>query len=351
MVIISCGESNSDSPAYNYIGPGSEYSLALDSGDSSFVVTESESGMVVNGTYSTLDSGFTLLTVSSATGDDAPTAGDKAFGIDVPGYMFLLKPISDDSDIIPMVSAGDCPTEDFTANWIVTSIDEGSNFESDCFLGSSDEATQGLDSLGTFSYTHSTSSGSLPTKYDICGTTLDSYSLGDFSCSGGKATIDDANLYLTQVGGMLVKIDPDDAVDEDHQIIVALPSQEIVDTNNFDGDYIGLILANDSSGSNVFPITGSFDTNTFSFDEVDPETNITTTVNNVNGDVNFSAVNSPSNGFMKGTFDLDSDGTPYKIICNSSYNIFSSGKNFIFCIGRTPDSETDDMFNALLISK
>ena len=344
LITINCSNSD-DGTTYSYNGPGSEYSITLDDGDDSFVVTESESGMVVNGTYSTLSSGFTLLTVTSATGDDAPSAGDQAYGIDVPGYVFLLKPMSEDSDIIPMVAAGDCPTDDFTANWIVTSIDDDANFENSC------PASDGLDGLGTFSYDYSESTASLPNKYDICGTDLGDYSLDTFSCSAGKATIesDNAELYLTSSGGMLVKIDPDSETDDDHQIIVALPSDEISDSNDFDGNYIGLILTNDS-GASVYPVTGSFDTDTFSFDEVDPDSGSITSDNGVNGDVTFTATNSPSNGFMSGTFSLDSGGGPYKVKCMASYDIFDSGKNFIFCIGRSPGGG-DEMFNALLISK
>ena len=105
LLLNSCGQtSNSDqtvasdqpgasdqtnaSTVYEYKGPGSEYSISLDTGDSTFTVTESESSMTVNGTYTTLESGFTKLTVESASCDDAPSVGDQAYGIDVPGYLF-----------------------------------------------------------------------------------------------------------------------------------------------------------------------------------------------------------------------------------------------------------------------
>ena len=346
LILFSCS-SDSDSTTYSYNGPGSTYSLELDT-DGTFELTESDSSLEVYGTHTTLDSGFTKMTVTSASGTDAPSAGDEAYGIDVPGYVFLLKPLETDADIISMVASGECPTDDFSANWIVTSIEDGQNFEDSCDA----TATNGVDALGTFIYDHSESLGSLPTKYNICGDTLGSYELGTFTCSSGLATIDDADLYLTEMGGILVNINSDD--DDDSHIIVALPSNTIDDTADFDGDYIGLILTNDSSTSTTYPISATFEssTNQFTFDEIDPDTNEIITTNDVNGVSTFSSLNTPNDGFISGTFYLDSaTSDTYKLICSTSVDIFSTGKNFLFCIGQTPDSGSDNMFNALLISK
>ena len=273
----------------------------MDTGDDTFELTESDSDLAVYGTYESLDSGFTKLTVSSASGTDAPSSGDEAYGIDVPGYVFLLKPLEANADIIPMIASGDCPSEDFSANWIVTSIEDGQNFEDSCDTTS----TNGVDALGTFIYDHSESLGSLPTKYNICGDTLGSYELGTFTCSSGLATIDDADLYLTAIGGILVNINTDE--DEDSQIIVALPSDAIDSIADFEDDYIGLVLTNDASSSTVFPITASFDssTNQLRFDEVDPDTNITTSTNDVSNMLRYQH-KLPSNGFVSGTFYIDS---------------------------------------------
>ena len=67
-----------------------------------------------------------------------------------------------------MIASGTCPVDDFTANWIVTSTEEDAVFENDC----SDPSQNGLDVLGTFSYTHSPVNASLPSRYDICGADL-----------------------------------------------------------------------------------------------------------------------------------------------------------------------------------
>ena len=118
-----------------------------------------------------------------------------------------------------------------------------------------------------------------------------------------------------------------------------------------DGDYIGLVLSQDSSTKNVFPISATFNTDSFTFSEINPISGDEILDNDVKGTTSFSAADTPTTGFIDGTYNLESDsGTDYEIICNTSVNIFSSGKNFLFCIGQTPN-EDDLMFNALLVSK
>ena len=167
--------------------------------------------------------------------------------------IYLLKPIGE-SEIISMIASGSCPTEDFTANWIITSIDEDSDFKDNCVNG----GREGLDGLGTFAYTHSTTSGTLPSMFDICGNSLDTTDDGEeqvieMSCSDGKATITDEDetidMYLSQIGGMLVKF-------QDDKIIVALPPETIASTDDFIGDYIGLVMVDNSGddGSETFTV-------------------------------------------------------------------------------------------------
>ena len=63
---------------------------------------------------------------------------------------------------------------------------------------------------------------------------------------------------------------------------------------------------------------------TFSFDEINVETNEVISSNNVNGDVTFAAINNPSNGFISGTFTLDGESADTnKLICTSLNKTYS----------------------------
>ena len=348
LFFISCSDTK-DGTVYNYIGPGSEWSISLDSGTENFTIEEAVSGLVVNGTYSVLDSGFTLLTVSSASGPDAPSAGDQAYGIEIPGYVFLLKPLGDDSEIISMVAAGSCPTEDFSANWMITSTDSDSTFLDNCSGGSN------LDAVGTFSYTHSTTSGTLPNKYDVCGDTVGvPFDVGTITCSGGKASISsdpDVTMYMTQSGGMLVNFDS--TLSDNNQIIIAIPNDAISNASVLNGSYKGFVVAdNNISSSSFFGfMKATFDstTNTIRFDEVNADTGETITTHSANGTFTIVGIDNPSNGFIKGTFELDTDLSPHRAMCIAKNNIYSTGKDVLFCVGENP-SDKDHMFNLVFVS-
>mgnify|MGYP001204590765 CR=1 FL=1 len=351
-LLLLSGCSSSEDSTTSYIGAGSEYSITFNESAGTFDLAESTSSLSVSGTYTVLASGFKKLTVGSVSGGgtSAPSVGDSAYGIDIPGVVFLLKPLEDDSEIIAMVSKGSCPVGDFNMNWIITSIDRDDNFTDNCSADLSDPNVVGTDGLGTFSYTHSTGAGQLPTLYDICGKDVNTnFSLGTITCSSGigsPSADTNAKMYLTANGGAVVKMT------QDNQIIMALPVDTITSKADMADEYIGLVMVNGSSTSNVFTVKSTADTSgVFSFDEIDPETGDDITENNVNGDTTIITINSPANGFSTGTFKLDANpSTTLRVSCMSNQNINGTGKNFIFCIGQDP-YDVENMINVLLISK
>tara|TARA_A100001015_G_C14884791_1_gene669918 strand:- start:720 stop:1121 length:402 start_codon:yes stop_codon:yes gene_type:complete len=133
---------------------------------------------------------------------------------------------------------------------------------------------------------------------------------------------------------------------------MALPVDTITSKADMADEYIGLVMVNGSSTSNVFTVKSTADTSgVFSFDEIDPETGDDITENNVNGDTTIITINSPANGFSTGTFKLDANpSTTLRVSCMSNQNINGTGKNFIFCIGQDP-YDVENMINVLLISK
>ena len=354
VFLLAACSSEDSSETTSYVGPGSEYSITFDDGSATFDLTESDSGLNVTGTYTTLSTGFKKLTVGAVSGSLGPSIGDEGYGVDIPGVVFLLHPLEEDSEIIAMVSKGTCPSGDFNMNWIVTSIESDANLTNSCDTGGT-----GLDALGTVSFNSSTSVGTLPEKYDICNQNVGSFDLGTISCSSGigvPSSDESARMYLTNNGGAIVRIDDGDTTDGE-QIIVALPNDSITNLAALDGDYIGLVMSEeDDSGSSVtrvFNGQATIESGVMEFDEIDPETGAIITTNSVNGTLTFPEgnINTPNDGFVTGTYDLDTGGvTNKKTSCMFNENIYDSGKNFIFCVGQDP---TDDNrhFNALFISK
>ena len=106
----------------------------------------------------------------SGGGDEKPSVGDQAYGVDIPGVVFLLKPLEANSEIVSMVSKGSCPTGDFNMNWIITGIESGTAFKKGCNDG--DPSVKGIDALGTFSFTNSTQQGVLPKSLIFVGINL-----------------------------------------------------------------------------------------------------------------------------------------------------------------------------------
>ena len=144
--LFSCSEKKDTTTSY--VGPGSEYSITFNESDNTFDLTESDSSLTIAGSYTTLASGFKKLTVGTVSGggSDGPSAGDQAYGVDIPGVVFLLKPLEANSEIISMVSKGSCPTEDFNMNWIITGIDSDAHLKRTVLDG---QATPtGVDALG-----------------------------------------------------------------------------------------------------------------------------------------------------------------------------------------------------------
>ena len=116
-----CGGGGSGAGAgSSYQGPGSHYLVALDD-DGTFHIEISDdpssaADTIVDGIYTRLATGFLDMTVRSASGVDAPSPGDQAIALEIPGFALLLKPLDSNGEIIPMIEAGECPSSDFVAN-------------------------------------------------------------------------------------------------------------------------------------------------------------------------------------------------------------------------------------------
>lgn len=334
-------------PTYSYGGPGSAYTATL-SDDGTFTITHAPSvgatvTMTITGTYSRLASGFVKLTVTGSTGSGAPASGSTALGLEVPGFALLLKPAGNESEVIPMVVAGQCPTADMTLNWMVTDKDDATS-----------AASTSADYLGVFQYTASTNSATLPNKYALQAfTSLGSGTVGTLStCSNGILNFTGGAMWLTSQGGALVHATGSGPTND--QVIVAMPSSTISSTTGFAGSYAGLVFdktATDGSGNRIFPVSVSMTSPSASTmtgtgtKMTDVEAN---TLSTDSATLTISSIDSPQNGFMKGTISIG--GSTGTMGCMAKANVVDSNKNMMFCIAQSPQNNTK-MFNILLISK
>ena len=338
VISSSCNKSSSsDSSAtttYSYAGAGSNYAASLAS-DGTFRITESDSGLTVNGTYTTLTSGFLELTVSSAsiTSGTAPSAGDKAYAINVPGYVFILKPLGSNTQVITMLASGTCPSSNLNLNWIVTNSADGSNNSTS-------------DRFGTFTWAAASGLTALPTRYALSAptTNMGAGTVGTFTCSSGIGTAGNAKMFLTASGGALVNTDTTSTTAS--QFILAMPTAAISSATSLAGSYAGLIF-DESSSTKVKTVNSTVSGSTMTVNSISVATGASDGLI-TNGTIAMSAVDSPSAGFFTGTV---TSGSSSSIACIAQVNASSSGKNIIFCIGVPPGGAATQLFTAVFVSK
>jgi hypothetical protein len=331
VLIWACGSGSSGSSSsttQSYSGPGSKWSSNINN-DGTFTMNEADSSLALSGTWSTTAGGFKKLTVTSSSDTGSVAVGSGAYALDIPGTVLLVKPFNG-TQMITMVKASECPQTDVTANWIMTNQNDSININVS-------------DVMGTFAYTHSTTSAVLPTKYQLDGTPVaygPNNDLGSFTCTDGVATIADGTMYLTRVGGAIVHTNdgtPGDATDDG--FIVAMPTTNIGSLANLNGTYRGLVFADTSGVDELFPVAISLSNGTGTGNEINPDTGVM--IDPIA--VSLTAVDSPSDGFINGTIGGST------VRCMANTNVNSSGKNFVFCIGENP-GEAGKLYNLLMIS-
>lgn len=203
IIIGSCSKNTTSTGAPgSYQGAGSRWTAEFNSG--SFVIkkyanaTTTTVDLTVNGTYVDYANRFRKLTVTSAAGAGAPTAGAEAYGIEIPGFAFILKPAGDaNSEPIAMVASGSCPTTGFSGNWIATDFEAGTNTND----------TQDAFGTAAFTLNGASSSAIITRKTFVTGSPLTDSTLNfnSANCSGGVLDVGGGvSMYLTTSGGALV---------------------------------------------------------------------------------------------------------------------------------------------------
>ena len=347
LLVVGCGggSSSSDAPiaggdntmAYN--GPGSKWDVSLTNGN--FTITHREDvnaavDLTVNGTYEELPSGFLKLTVTGSEGEEGPENGAMAWALEVPGYAFFLRPMeAENEQLIPMVTAGECPTDDVDANWVMVRKDSDA-----------DASDPERDFFGSFHYDAATETANLPVRRALGNNFQDggSQELEGGSCADGIMEVDDAVMYLTSNGGAIVHTGlnrPDDG-----SFIFALGQRAITDVDNLDGDYAGILFDDNlESGAKIAPVSlsctsgqcsGSLvaDIETGELDEGSVAVNLTGTTDEF------------APGLITG--EIVGEGTG-AMACMADVNVLNTGRSIVSCVGQSPGDVTK-MFNVIFVS-
>lgn len=363
-LIVACGggsggssNSSGSGGGSSYSGPGSRWNVSL-AGDNNFTITKSETAispvvLTITGSYTELPAGFLKLTVGGVDADpsvtDAPAVGDAAYALNVPGYVFFLKPIDPTSDqVIPMVASGSCPSADMNANWVNVNVEAGV---------SAADATSSM--YGTFNFDVATGTPTLPSTYSLTQSSLGTDNLSGGTCTDGLLILNndlgvaETEAYLTTNGGAIVRTGIDTPNDEtDDTYIFGLAQETIADIANLADEYAGLLFdAGQPGGSQISPVSVSCNaagacTGTIVTD-IDANTLSTDTVS-----ISLTTADNPEAGFITGTISVPSGGgtVPGNLTCIANINAQGSGKNILSCVGQSPEDNTQ-LFNVLLVSK
>ncbi|VAW78975.1 hypothetical protein MNBD_GAMMA13-221 [hydrothermal vent metagenome] len=361
LLIVACldgsgGNNSGSSGGSAYAGPGSRWDVAL-AGDGAFSITKRETAttpvvMTVTGTSVELPSGFIKLTVGNVTADasvtDAPSAGDAAYALNVPGYVFFLKPLdSTDDQVIPMVASGSCPSSNFAANWVNVNVEDDVS------------ANNPLESMyGTFNFDVATGTPTLPSTYSLTQSSLGADNLAGGSCADGILILNndqgdsETEVYLANNGGAIVRTGIDTPDETDDTYIFGLAQETIADIANVADEYAGLLFdASQLAGDQISPVSVSCNaagacTGTI-VDDIDTNTLSTETVT-----ISLTTVDNPEVGFITGTISVPAGAGTVEgaLTCMANINAQGTGKNIMSCVGQSPDDNTE-LFNILLVSK
>ncbi len=349
-LLISCGDDDSNGTSQSYNGPGSVWTLTETTAGYDIEVTEDNGDTIsISATSSTLSNGFIELTVASAsaTGSaSAPSVGEKAHAVEIPGVAFLLKPVDPNGETVPMVSAGSCPSSNFDANWIIG----GRGYTS------GDIVSGTKDWFGDISWDTSSGQATFTNQFDLetKSSLLGSPSVQTIgTCSGGMVQTSNINAYFTAAGVAIVQTNVGQS-DESH--IIGVPQGAISDITESYGEYIGFYFENLSGGDETHPATMTLTSDSSNHQMILNTlsgTSLTTSSLFDTIDFTTSDVNSPANGFVSGQFENcvsnGGDGT-CQITCAGAGNVNGSGKTMIYCVGQHPSDE-DRRITLLFISK
>jgi hypothetical protein len=243
--VASCSKGSSSGPQ-SYTGAGSEWNITLNT-DNTFVLTHAAAvggatDMTVNGTFQTYNTGFVQLTVTSATGTNAPPAGATALGLQIPGTVFFLQP-NGGGNLIAMVPSGTCPSGPVTYSWIDMKVPTG--------------WTDTMEVMGQATWTPAANNITISNQLDLAtfatpgGAVPHSQSI---TCANGLGTTSGADMFLDAAGGAIVHTGTNTPGSD--SIIFAAEQSAGVTAASIAGNYAGLVFQSGAVGAaRNFPVS------------------------------------------------------------------------------------------------
>lgn len=302
---------------WSLVHSGSTITLTHDA-DSNGTIDTSGGDMSVNADIAeNTTTRFDKFTVTSAAGTNAPSPGDLAYGLEVPGFAYFIKPLDANSEPIVLLKSGSCPAGGNTLNWIIAKWDSNPNTNTDGFgtaLLNTGASTLTVDPYKFSDGTALASTGAMT----IGACTNSKYTFLD----SGNATV---NMFATSVGGMLVN--------PGSGLIFALP-QLAADPvlSDLQGTYSGLIFTSNGSETGKVVLNSTGDGTGAS---INPETDATV---GPAVTIDLTSVKAGFKGVVSGTITM-ADG-PQPLNC-----VFSnvSGSKILACNGA--EEETAGTYN------
>lgn len=318
-----------------YAGLGSFWTLHHHA-DHKFVISKRESrreevlGVVV-GTWESQASGFVKLTAEHGTGIfKYVTAGESAFGLEVPGTVFILKPPGS-NELIYMPALGHCPQQAFVSS--AMAINPG--------MLVYDTASDPTDLIGIVNVDPMSGGASIDVRTFGAGVSESDVTPRpfDFDCDQGELTIgtgsSEADGILTESGVGVV---------DTNGGVLLLPQDTTVTLADLHADYVGLVYVEHAGNTDeIFPIELRVDN--------DGTTAIAQRFSSVEGigalsDSTFNVAigdlpaGSPPGGFMYSIHgDLSRTSTGFGYLFAAS-DLAATGRTFLAGVGQQGDNES-----------
>lgn len=268
LALYACGGGGGASVATNaYQGAGSAWSLASNS-DGTCTLSERVSNLKVNATCSKLSSGFTKITVTSATGGNvslaAPAVGAVTYAYEVDGYMMPFIAFTENK-VVPTVSAGACVSS-INHNFVVSFAklkDPASTFAGWAQMGN-----YTIDGTGLTLNGYKADGTAVVTNGRVPGFSL-------AACSNGlqEATDSDGavgSFYLTKNGGAIFHHDrtastaTNGSQGSSENDFMLPATNDVASLAGLDGNYIGFVITSSGVGTyntttvSVTAVNGAF---------------------------------------------------------------------------------------------
>jgi hypothetical protein len=338
LAFFSCSSTSSDSTSGvsivpgvsgSYQGAGSKWAAQFTTTDFVLKYYATASATVesstVSGTYVQYSTGFRKLTVTAAT--SGPSPGDEAYGFEVPGFAFFLKPVGSNEEPIVMLDSGVCPTGgSFNANWIIAKFDPGASMTitRDNFGSAVFDTSLGASSSATITQRNPIDGNIIMNQ----GMTFDYTTCADSVLSFSPTIGETVDMFFTSNNGALVH--SHDVSGTHDSIIFAAPKHTgDITQSELAGTYSALVFDSSiASGDKLFPAKLVIPTSgAATANRIDDVATDTATSDPAISIDNFSAI-SGTNGLFSAA--IDPTGENGRLSC--TYFVLNS-KNVIACNG------------------